>query len=267
MFTRDELAALTLGARFVKAWGGARACARRRGGAGQDRGGAAGEGAARRRGDQPLRDELQPARRGAAGGRSSRRRDPRPAARPYRLRCARRRGRASATFARSASITGERCGRSPPGASCAPISAISAPTGSPTIADCGDTFRDEPGQDAARLPAPHDGDGLHARPGSPPLTVAARQHEPGRVACRGVNEAIRIIGIDPGPRRTGWGVVESLGSRLSFVAAGTILPQDSLSLAERLCVIHDELQRVMDSFARTRRRLRRPSSTATRPRR
>ena len=64
-----------------------------------------------------------------------------------------------------------------------------------------------------------------------------------------MKEAIRIIGIDPGLRRTGWGVVESLGSRLSFVAAGTILPKDSLSLAERLCVIHDELQRVMDSFA------------------
>jgi len=64
-----------------------------------------------------------------------------------------------------------------------------------------------------------------------------------------VKQAIRIIGIDPGLVRTGWGVVESLGSRLSFVAAGTIAPRASLSLAERLCAIHDELQRVMDSFA------------------
>jgi crossover junction endodeoxyribonuclease RuvC len=64
-----------------------------------------------------------------------------------------------------------------------------------------------------------------------------------------VSQTIRIIGIDPGLRRTGWGIVESIGSRLSFVAAGTIKPTDTLTLAERLCVIHDELQRVMDSFA------------------
>jgi len=64
-----------------------------------------------------------------------------------------------------------------------------------------------------------------------------------------VNQTIRIIGIDPGLVRTGWGVVESLGSRLSFIAAGTIRPKTSLSLAERLCTIHDELQRVMEAFA------------------
>ena len=40
-----------------------------------------------------------------------------------------------------------------------------------------------------------------------------------------MSQAIRIIGIDPGLRRTGWGVVECLGSRLSFVAAGTIKPR------------------------------------------
>ena len=64
-----------------------------------------------------------------------------------------------------------------------------------------------------------------------------------------MNQAIRIIGIDPGLRRTGWGVVETSGSRLSFVAAGTIRPKDSLALAERLCAIHDELHHVIESFA------------------
>jgi len=64
-----------------------------------------------------------------------------------------------------------------------------------------------------------------------------------------MRQAIRIIGIDPGLRRTGWGVVESLGSRLSFVAAGTIAPSDSLPLAARLCAIYDELREVMGSFA------------------
>lgn len=64
-----------------------------------------------------------------------------------------------------------------------------------------------------------------------------------------MSQAIRIIGIDPGLRRTGWGVVESLGSRLSFVAAGTIKPKETLALAERLCAIHDELLRVIESMA------------------
>jgi crossover junction endodeoxyribonuclease RuvC len=33
---------------------------------------------------------------------------------------------------------------------------------------------------------------------------------------------IRIIGIDPGLRRTGWGLVEAEGNALRFVAAGTV---------------------------------------------
>jgi crossover junction endodeoxyribonuclease RuvC len=61
--------------------------------------------------------------------------------------------------------------------------------------------------------------------------------------------AIRIIGIDPGLRRTGWGVVESLGSRLTFVAAGTLRVTDKAPLAERLCAIHDGLVRIVDAYA------------------
>ena len=44
----------------------------------------------------------------------------------------------------------------------------------------------------------------------------------------------RIIGIDPGLRRCGWGVIETAGNRLSFVAAGTVTPPIEGSLAERL---------------------------------
>ena len=61
-------------------------------------------------------------------------------------------------------------------------------------------------------------------------------------------QAIRIVGIDPGLRRTGWGVIESIGSRLSFVAAGTILPHEAAPLGERLCAIHDGLARVLGEF-------------------
>ena len=61
--------------------------------------------------------------------------------------------------------------------------------------------------------------------------------------------AIRIIGIDPGLRRTGWGIVESIGSRLSFIAAGTIKPNDNAPLAMRLCAIHDALFAVLEEFS------------------
>ena len=52
-----------------------------------------------------------------------------------------------------------------------------------------------------------------------------------------MNQAIRIIGIDPGLRRTGWGVVETLGNSLRFVAAGTVKSDDKAALALRLCQI------------------------------
>jgi crossover junction endodeoxyribonuclease RuvC len=58
-------------------------------------------------------------------------------------------------------------------------------------------------------------------------------------------EAIRIIGIDPGLRRTGWGIVESLGNSLRFVASGTVKSDDKAALASRLCQLHDGLAEVL----------------------
>lgn len=45
---------------------------------------------------------------------------------------------------------------------------------------------------------------------------------------------IRILGIDPGLRRTGWGVIESDGVRLVYVASGMITSESSDDLAVRL---------------------------------
>ncbi len=56
---------------------------------------------------------------------------------------------------------------------------------------------------------------------------------------------IRIIGIDPGLRRTGWGVVESLGNTLRFVAAGTVRSDETRDLASRLCQLHEGLSAVL----------------------
>ena len=48
------------------------------------------------------------------------------------------------------------------------------------------------------------------------------------------SDAIRILGVDPGLRNTGWGLIEADGSRLAFVACGSIQTDAATSLAERL---------------------------------
>jgi crossover junction endodeoxyribonuclease RuvC len=59
---------------------------------------------------------------------------------------------------------------------------------------------------------------------------------------------IRILGIDPGLRRTGWGVIDVEGNRLVFIGCGSIATDDRLGLAVRLVSIHAGLQRVIDEF-------------------
>ncbi|MEM6730345.1 MAG: crossover junction endodeoxyribonuclease RuvC [Myxococcota bacterium] len=54
----------------------------------------------------------------------------------------------------------------------------------------------------------------------------------------------RVLGIDPGTRRTGWGVVESDGSRIVHIASG-LAPGVGECLAERLATIADVLDEVV----------------------
>jgi crossover junction endodeoxyribonuclease RuvC len=61
-----------------------------------------------------------------------------------------------------------------------------------------------------------------------------------------MTNAIRILGLDPGLRHTGWGVISVEGSRLSHVAHGVIKPDDSQSLAERLTFLFDAVAAVID---------------------
>src|SRR5689334_12610376 len=56
-----------------------------------------------------------------------------------------------------------------------------------------------------------------------------------------IRQPVRIIGIDPGLRRTGWGVIESEGNRLVFIGCGSVEPPDDLPLASRLLAIHEGL--------------------------
>lgn len=65
----------------------------------------------------------------------------------------------------------------------------------------------------------------------------------------GEQRTVRIIGIDPGLRRTGWGIVESDGVRLSYVASGHVASTADDVLAYRLREIFEGLTSVICSFS------------------
>ena len=60
---------------------------------------------------------------------------------------------------------------------------------------------------------------------------------------------IRILGIDPGLRNMGWGMIEQDGSQLHFIACGTVKSDEKRELSERLRQLHDGLQSVIASFS------------------
>lgn len=57
--------------------------------------------------------------------------------------------------------------------------------------------------------------------------------------------AVRVLGIDPGSRHTGYAVIEERESRLRLLAIGTVSPGDSRPLPERLAAIHEGLGEVL----------------------
>ncbi|WP_297513328.1 crossover junction endodeoxyribonuclease RuvC [uncultured Caulobacter sp.] len=58
--------------------------------------------------------------------------------------------------------------------------------------------------------------------------------------------AIRILGLDPGLRRTGWGVVAVQGARVSHVAHGVIVPDEKAPFADRLLTLFDGVCAVIE---------------------
>ncbi len=56
----------------------------------------------------------------------------------------------------------------------------------------------------------------------------------------------RILGLDPGSRSTGYGVIEKQGDRLLYVTCGVIKVSDKESFSERLKEIHDGVCEVID---------------------
>jgi crossover junction endodeoxyribonuclease RuvC len=64
-----------------------------------------------------------------------------------------------------------------------------------------------------------------------------------------MTNAIRIIGLDPGLRRTGWGVIVCEGARLRHVAHGVIAPRENAAFADRLLHLFDALTEVIAAHA------------------
>ncbi|MEE2760278.1 MAG: crossover junction endodeoxyribonuclease RuvC [Pseudomonadota bacterium] len=59
---------------------------------------------------------------------------------------------------------------------------------------------------------------------------------------------IRLIGIDPGLRNTGWGIIDCDGNRLSHVADGAIHSKSRDPLAARLSQLYDGIAEIIDRF-------------------
>jgi len=58
---------------------------------------------------------------------------------------------------------------------------------------------------------------------------------------------VRIIGIDPGLRSTGWGVIERQGNSFTYLASGTVKTSPG-PLATRLLIIHTELVKTIEEY-------------------
>src|ERR671916_3149527 len=61
-------------------------------------------------------------------------------------------------------------------------------------------------------------------------------------------EQVRILGLDPGLRHTGWGVIICEGTKLSYVACGVVTSDGDLALALRLKQLHDRITEVVTAW-------------------
>lgn len=62
-------------------------------------------------------------------------------------------------------------------------------------------------------------------------------------------DAVRILGLDPGLRRTGWGVILAEGARLRWIGHGVITPPERAPLSERLLHLLEAVSALCDAHA------------------
>ena len=60
---------------------------------------------------------------------------------------------------------------------------------------------------------------------------------------------MRLLGLDPGLRATGWGVIEANGNSLSHIADGAVRPDTDAPLSDRLAALYAALCTIVEEFA------------------
>jgi crossover junction endodeoxyribonuclease RuvC len=68
------------------------------------------------------------------------------------------------------------------------------------------------------------------------------------VALPRTSGTLRVLGLDPGLRVSGWGIVDSEGARLRHVANGRVASDDKRSLPERLVQLYEGLCAVIEAY-------------------
>src|SRR5215216_4118372 len=81
------------------------------------------------------------------------------------------------------------------------------------------------------------------------LTAPASAPAPAALAARPPAPGTRILGIDPGSRATGYGLVRLEGSRIHYERSGAIAPRAALSFPDRLLAVHDALASILEELA------------------
>ena len=64
-----------------------------------------------------------------------------------------------------------------------------------------------------------------------------------------MSSTIRILGLDPGLRRTGWGIIDYSGNELSYVSCGVVSPPTGESMPDRLLYLHDGLSSILSEHS------------------
>jgi crossover junction endodeoxyribonuclease RuvC len=59
---------------------------------------------------------------------------------------------------------------------------------------------------------------------------------------------VRILGIDPGLRRMGWGIIESSGSKLTYVSSGTVTSDAAMALCDRLAELFAGIEAIISKW-------------------
>ena len=62
---------------------------------------------------------------------------------------------------------------------------------------------------------------------------------------------MRILGIDPGYGIVGYSIIEYKGNSFKFIEADSVKTDSNLSFNQRLCMIYDELDKIIDKYKPT----------------